>query len=1019
MSSKLSLRVIALLFIHVYSTVADYVLPSSTATIHHHQQQQSPRTIHHYTHRLTTDNCQTWIACPPIGVTNSSCIPANVPGTAMINLLLNGTFTPINDPFINSNLNLLPDISNTGPDYYTKTYRTTLSFTTEDVSTAIQGINDPHVTLECKQINYRSTLVINNSTLIPPIGAPPGTTEAVGMFQRFVYDLGIPPVNNTIDIGITVLPPDHYGNSSNTCKGCGQGGNHDIAMDVSSQYMLGWDWVEGTPDRNTGILDDVIVRITGPVLIRDPMAIITSIVQGMNALPNDPANITVFFNIGLINLDQINLKKGTLAVILPELDNFTVSLPLTLSPGNHDYWIDAELPTVSLNNVELWWPHTMGNPRLYTGIATFLVDGDTMVSDSVTWSMGFRMVSNTVDPQLGGQVFSVNNQRIYLEGGNYIASDQFARYNNNASRYLAEVRMHKEAGLNIIRLWAGSGGHGESLYTAGDQLGVFFMFEFPFSGDNNGRWAGSYDWPLDHQVLLRSVADSVRLVRGHPSLLFFCGGNELYPLNMNPPSDILVGMKDVIETLDPSNRFFIQSSMTYFENFDPTLGLAPMDGPYGMMDERSFFERNPGLTFPSNHTRAIDLPIAFQPEIGSASSPEYESVCRFFTEEVREDFPDPNAQYNQVNTNWYFHKYIPFTNAENIDTLYAYGTPVNASEYAFRAALAQYRQYQSLYEGFREYMFLYYGAIILWKSNSPWPAFRGALYDSYLSMTGSLYGIRAATGGNGNTGNTYPMLHIQLNPLSNTVTILNRGIINITVPLLATVQAYDISTGKALYNPPWQGTIPNGIGGNTVTHFSNQPLVWPNVSSSSSSTSSSSTPPVVLFRLSVASSVNSSTVLTSNDYWLSNLQPNYNKYPQNYTRLHSLRTNGPFVPLQISTPVLTLLPQKIGDPYRVNVTIGTDITAPSVAFAIRVSLRTNNPGDWVPGAGGSTDPCHDDRILPQWISPNNLFSLVPGEIRTISIVIDHWNGIIPVPSNSLAIVVDGFNVLPNRINVTV
>jgi hypothetical protein len=47
---------------------------------------------------------------------------------------------------------------------------------------------------------------------------------------------------------------------------CGQGGNHQLAQDLTSQYFAGWDWIAGTPDRNTGLLDDVRLQFSGPVL---------------------------------------------------------------------------------------------------------------------------------------------------------------------------------------------------------------------------------------------------------------------------------------------------------------------------------------------------------------------------------------------------------------------------------------------------------------------------------------------------------------------------------------------------------------------------------------------------------------------------------------------------------------------------------------------------------------------------------------------------------------------------------
>ena len=54
------------------------------------------------------------------------------------------------------------------------------------------------------------------------------------------------------------------------------------------------------------------------------------------------------------------------------------------------------------------------------------------------------------------------------------------------------------------------------------------------TGDNNGRWNSAKDpkandWPLDHSLYLSCAADVMRMLRNHPSLLFWCGGNELLP----------------------------------------------------------------------------------------------------------------------------------------------------------------------------------------------------------------------------------------------------------------------------------------------------------------------------------------------------------------------------------------------------------------------------------------------------------------------------------------------------------
>ena len=37
-----------------------------------------------------------------------------------------------------------------------------------------------------------------------------------------------------------------------------------------------------------------------------------------------------------------------------------------------------------------------------------------------------------------------------------------------------------------------------------------------------------------------------------------------------------------------------------------------------------------------------------------------------------------------------------------------------------------------------------YTAMLYWKSASPWPVFRGAMYDSWLNPTGGFHGAQAA-----------------------------------------------------------------------------------------------------------------------------------------------------------------------------------------------------------------------------------------------------------------------------------
>ena len=165
-----------------------------------------------------------------------------------------------------------------------------------------------------------------------------------------------------------------------------------------------------------------------------------------------------------------------------------------------------------------------------------------------------------------------------------------------------------------------------------------------------------------------------------------------------------------------------------------------------MLLPSTMFERNPGL-----ETVSSDVRIGFQPEIGSISAPTYEGLLRFMSvDEAQNGFPKRNSSAAAGST-WDFYKFQPWTTPisghRTYDHVYSYfgpDHPMNASEWCAAAQLAAHVQYMNLINGFVRHSFEYTTAVILWKTQSPWPALRGFLYDWYLESTGTLRGTRAA-----------------------------------------------------------------------------------------------------------------------------------------------------------------------------------------------------------------------------------------------------------------------------------
>jgi mannosylglycoprotein endo-beta-mannosidase len=184
---------------------------------------------------------------------------------------------------------------------------------------------------------------------------------------------------------------------------------------------------------------------------------------------------------------------------------------------------------------------------------------------SVSISVGIRTIETFLDDQIQGQRFRINGADIYLVGGNWIASDQMLRYSASTSRYCNEIALHKHAGLNLLRVWGGGTAERTEFYECADQLGMLVYQEFWMTGDNNGRWAGQYSYPLDYEAYLANVEDTVKRLRRHPSLLFYGGCNECLappssPWVPNPPRVIDDGIQALLRKYDPG-RFYIASSM--------------------------------------------------------------------------------------------------------------------------------------------------------------------------------------------------------------------------------------------------------------------------------------------------------------------------------------------------------------------------------------------------------------------------------------------------------------------------
>lgn len=634
---------------------------------------------------------------------------AVVPGTVLTTLLYNNK---VPDPFFGMNNELIPDIYETGADYYTFWFQN--SFHIPELKEGRQAW------LKFRGINYSANVFLNGKRV--------NRDTHEGMFLREKYNItNLIPGSGTNNLAVKVEPPNPVGQANG-----GQGGDGTIARSVTQQYTPGWDWVQPVRDRNTGIWDQVSIEITGSVDICDPF--VKTRVPGKR-LPGDRQK-PAFIEISTDLVNPTTTKQE--GILTAQIGNEKWEKAISIEAGQT---LHVAFPEIKIDNPKLWWPNGMGNHPLYQ--LELKLELDHTISDTETVEFGIRETGNYFDEKVGGRVFLVNGQKIFIKGGNWISSDALLRL--SPERYEAEVKMHAEMNMNMIRIWGGSITERPEFYAACDKYGLLVWQDLWVTGDCNGRWPDPKKresqerrraYPDNHSLFITSMIDQIKMLRNHPSLYLWCGGNE-FP----PPDDINETLeKEIFPTYD-GTRYYVNES-TSDSILRNTIG-GNGDGPYGIQDPKRFF---------------VTQSYPFNPELGSVGLPNVEAMRKMMDE--KDLYPPRNDRANRV---WQYHKYIGYR-----DHIEKFGEIEGIEDFCKKAQVVNYEQYRALQEGFNAGMWDKYTGMLVWKNQNPWTSLRGQFYDVFLDQNGGFYGFQHGA----------VPLHIQLNLNDSAICVVNQTIAN-------------------------------------------------------------------------------------------------------------------------------------------------------------------------------------------------------------------------------------------------
>ena len=168
-----------------------------------------------------------------------------------------------------------------------------------------------------------------------------------------------------------------------------------------------------------------------------------------------------------------------------------------------------------IEHPRLWWPAGSGEQHLYR--LTVEIPGET-----VTRQIGLRTVELLTDEDEAGArfAFRVNGREIFCRGANWIPADAlFSRSSREKTEDLLQSAI--DANMNMIRVWGGGFYEQDWFYDLCDRLGLMVWQDFQFACN---LYPSTPDFLDD---VAEEVDYQVRRLVSHPSIVLWCGDNEL------------------------------------------------------------------------------------------------------------------------------------------------------------------------------------------------------------------------------------------------------------------------------------------------------------------------------------------------------------------------------------------------------------------------------------------------------------------------------------------------------------
>nr|WP_216673906.1 glycoside hydrolase family 2 protein [Saccharibacillus endophyticus] len=263
-------------------------------------------------------------------------------------------------------------------------------------------------------------------------------------------------------------------------------------------YHYGWDW--GPRFVTSGIWRAVRLEAwTGQR--------ITDLFIRQNEVTASKAKLTA-----IVTVESDRDFEGRLRISAEGLD---IDRTEQISRGENTIRFEFEV-----DDPKLWWSRGLGDAHLYTFTAGIL-EGESLSAEKSVRT-GLRSVKLKREKDGAGASFYIelNGVPVFAKGANHIPNDNFET-DVTRERYRYEIVSAAEANMNMLRVWGGGIYEEDDFYELCDEYGIMVWQDFMFA-------CSMYPGDEDFLESVRHEAeDNLLRLRNHPSIVLWCGNNEI------------------------------------------------------------------------------------------------------------------------------------------------------------------------------------------------------------------------------------------------------------------------------------------------------------------------------------------------------------------------------------------------------------------------------------------------------------------------------------------------------------